>query len=259
MFKRSVILCVAVALLFSFGRVAEAQTKVNTSKSKTRGLTKNQPRIGDEGNWPSVGKVGQIRYCKFKVVQVVDEQNVLGEITLDERPRIVAITRSGPDAPSHADTVGGPKQSIVWFNMPTKGMVDDSDFKTEEIFTVTGTKQYEAASGGTKTVFILKMRTQADVQAEQQAAAQELQKKKKLAAENRAAAEAKLKAEREKRAKEDTRIWTAASGGKTLKATFAGCIADKVKLKKEDGTVITVTKDQLSDEDQAWIKNRSKH
>ena len=45
---------------------------------------------------------------------------------------------------------------------------------------------------------------------------------------------------------------------KTITATFAGRIADRIKLKKEDGTVITVTLDQLSETDQKWLENRSK-
>ena len=63
-----------------------------------------------------------------------------------------------------------------------------------------------------------------------------------------------LRAERERQAREDTRSWTAAGSGKTIKATFAGRIRDKVKLKKEDGTTITVALDQLSEADQKWIE-----
>lgn len=265
MFKRSVILCAVILIASSEFAVAQSYlyvpgkgkeplnspaAKAPKPVNKKSKVPKDQSRIGDEGNWPSVGKVGQIYACRFKVVQVIDAENVLGEITLDERRKIVAITRSGPDAPRHADTVGGPTQSVVWFTMPTKGMVDDSNFNTEEIFTVTGTKQYETASGGTKTIFVLKMRTQEEIHAEQQATAQELQKKKNLAAKKR-------ETEKEQRIKDNTRTWTAASSGKTLRATFIGSIGDKVKLQKEDGTAITVALNQLSDEDQAWIKNRS--
>ena len=64
--------------------------------------------------------------------------------------------------------------------------------------------------------------------------------------------------ERERRAGDDTRTWTAANGKFTVKATFVGSDNNKVKLKKENETVITVAMDRLSDEDQAWIQKRSK-
>ena len=78
------------------------------------------------------------------------------------------------------------------------------------------------------------------------------------AAEKRLAEAAKLRAAREKRIKEDTRVWTAAGSGKTVTATFAGRIGDKIKLKKEDGSVTTVTLDQLSETDQQWLEDRAK-
>jgi len=67
------------------------------------------------------------------------------------------------------------------------------------------------------------------------------------------------KVEPERRASQDTRIWTAANGKYTVKATFVSSDTTKVKLKKDDGTVITLALDRLSDEDQAWIQKRSKH
>ncbi|MGO9112773.1 MAG: tetratricopeptide repeat protein [Thermoguttaceae bacterium] len=66
------------------------------------------------------------------------------------------------------------------------------------------------------------------------------------------------KVEGQGRASEDTRIWTAANGKYTVKATFVSSDTTKVKLKKEDETIITVDLDRLSDEDQAWIKKRSR-
>lgn len=59
------------------------------------------------------------------------------------------------------------------------------------------------------------------------------------------------------RSTEDNRTWTVADAAGPLKATFVTRIGDKVKLKKDDGTVITVTLDQLSEEDRLWIKNRA--
>jgi len=59
-------------------------------------------------------------------------------------------------------------------------------------------------------------------------------------------------------ASEDTRTWTAANGKYTVKGTFVSSDTTKVKLKKEDGTVITVALDRLIEEDQAWVQKRLK-
>lgn len=62
------------------------------------------------------------------------------------------------------------------------------------------------------------------------------------------------KAEQDK--KERTRTWADATGEYTVHAEFRGYTAGKVKLKKDDGTVVTLEIDKLSEEDQKWIKSR---
>lgn len=87
----------------------------------------------------------------------------------------------------------------------------------------------------------------------EQEAQEELNNQKRLVE-----AEANAKAEQERRRKEATRIWTSVKGGQTITAQFLFRIADKVKLKKEDGTELMVSIDDLSDVDRDWITNRAK-
>ena len=53
------------------------------------------------------------------------------------------------------------------------------------------------------------------------------------------------------------RTWTDSSGEK-FEATFGGLIAGMVKLIKRDGTAIKIPLDDLSDDDNEWIKNRKR-
>lgn len=64
------------------------------------------------------------------------------------------------------------------------------------------------------------------------------------------------KAEIEQATKERTRTWTDSTGEFTVHAEFAGYSAGNVKLKKADGTILTLPLDQLSEDDQKWIKSR---
>jgi hypothetical protein len=59
-------------------------------------------------------------------------------------------------------------------------------------------------------------------------------------------------------AKSVSRTWTDKAGNHTTEATFAGAIGNKIKLRKVDGKVITVLLENLSDEDQKWIKDKQK-
>ncbi len=53
------------------------------------------------------------------------------------------------------------------------------------------------------------------------------------------------------------RTWTSTSGKFSIEAAFVSKAGDKVKLKKADGTIITVEAEKLSEDDQEWIKNRA--
>ncbi len=52
------------------------------------------------------------------------------------------------------------------------------------------------------------------------------------------------------------RQWVDVSRGFTIKAKLAGTADDKVKLLKEDGSVLTISPEKLSDEDRQWIKDK---
>lgn len=54
----------------------------------------------------------------------------------------------------------------------------------------------------------------------------------------------------------ETRTWTSTAGSK-LEAEFAGLIQGKVMLKKSDGTSLALALEQLSEMDQAYIKDET--
>ena len=93
----------------------------------------------------------------------------------------------------------------------------------------------------------------------------EVAKGKEAAAKNteiiRKAAEERKKAESAKKAAAEAarwRTWTDSSGEHKIEAKFAYVIKGSVKLVKKDGSTITIPLEKLSDEDQAWIKNRKR-
>jgi hypothetical protein len=60
----------------------------------------------------------------------------------------------------------------------------------------------------------------------------------------------------DKRKTGTTRKWTDATGAFSVEAEFRGVIAGEVRLKKPDGELIKVPMENLSAEDQAWIRRR---
>jgi actin cytoskeleton-regulatory complex protein SLA1 len=54
------------------------------------------------------------------------------------------------------------------------------------------------------------------------------------------------------------RKWTDATGNHTIEAEFGGMANGKVKLKKADGSVITIPLEKLSEDDQEWITKRGR-
>ena len=53
-------------------------------------------------------------------------------------------------------------------------------------------------------------------------------------------------------------LGTDASGEHKIDAKFGGMVSGTVKLTKRDGSTSKVPLEKLSDEDKAWIENRSK-
>ena len=54
------------------------------------------------------------------------------------------------------------------------------------------------------------------------------------------------------------RQWTDATGSHHLTGTFRGMANEVVRLQREDGTVISIPLEKLSDDDQDYIRNRSR-
>jgi hypothetical protein len=94
--------------------------------------------------------VGKLRGGSFKIVQVIDEENVLGEIeTAPESRYLFGMTRSGPETRVIPAT-----REVVWIVTKTEGMADDHWVQTNKVFKVAGTKRYDTAGGVSKTVFM---------------------------------------------------------------------------------------------------------
>jgi hypothetical protein len=53
-----------------------------------------------------------------------------------------------------------------------------------------------------------------------------------------------------------SRTWTDASGKFKIEAKFRGIIGKNVKLERDDGSVINISLDKLSSDDQAFIRKR---
>jgi hypothetical protein len=61
-----------------------------------------------------------------------------------------------------------------------------------------------------------------------------------------------------KEAEPTMRTWTDASGKHKTEAEFVSMTAGKVKLRKADGSIVTLPMDKLSKADQKWIRDRAK-
>jgi len=54
------------------------------------------------------------------------------------------------------------------------------------------------------------------------------------------------------------RIWTDASGQHHIEAAFTGMAAGLVRLRKADGTVISIPLEKLSGADHEWLRRQSR-
>lgn len=142
---------------------------------------------------------------------------------------------------------------IVWVSgVKTSGFVDGRGAPLPYIMKVTKTRQYETAIGGSKTVFEIAPQVRDVDSFLERVSTARLRQLQKLAAKHKEDAEkAKQIATAEK-----TRTWKDVTGSFSLVAEFAGVVSGKVRLKKKDGSIISVPLDQLSEADQKWIKSR---
>jgi hypothetical protein len=113
---------------------------------------------------------------------------------------------------------------------------------------------YRATSGATKNVLVAESSNE---EVEKAFAKAQKEAARKLAAVEsaRLAQERELQARMESRRKLNTRVWTDTASKKTITAEFIYCVGDKIKLKKEDGTVVLLPIEHLSGEDQEWVRN----
>ena len=134
----------------------------------------------------------------------------------------------------------------------TKGVVDDDQVRIPWVVNVTGTKTYTTARGANSTVLLIEPRLETDEERQAkeratQSKQEDNQKRDELEPQQKAAAE-----------KARWRVWTDASRTHTVEAQFKGMIGDQVKLVKRDGTETSIPLEKLSEEDQEWIRQRSK-
>jgi hypothetical protein len=158
---------------------------------------------------------------------------------------------------------------ITWITgISSQGIADDTRLSLVELFYVNGTKNF-----GDNTVFVLevihfnkKTIEDADRAKENCAilAAIDLLEPPNLArirlkAKEKENIERYQKMQAEKEAQKEAahwREWTQVDGTAIGNARFNGMGMGIVSLKKTDGTILKIKKDQLSEEDQAWIKKR---
>ncbi|HEY4760530.1 MAG TPA: SHD1 domain-containing protein [Thermoguttaceae bacterium] len=141
--------------------------------------------------------------------------------------------------------------------MDMTNITDDVEFILQHPVVIRTTYSYVAADGAKNTVLVAESNDAALEDAI--AKTRDEEAKRQAVAESKHIEEKKiLQAENEKRRKEATRIWTDSTSGYTIKAEFLSSTAGKVKLKKEDGSIATISLDKLSKEDQKWIRNRAR-
>jgi hypothetical protein len=80
--------------------------------------------------------------------------------------------------------------------------------------------------------------------------------KEKSKGKPKAEEEAKKKADEIPKVASALRTWTDSSGKFKIQAKFRGVINQKVKLEREDGSILNLPLEKLSDEDQDFVKKR---
>ena len=215
-------------------RLADLQSKLKTARRDERrhlmqqiDTTKKEINAIKGGALPdnpldchglAVGKIGVVE-SHLEVV------SVLGP----EKMHVIPFHYVGSDKEREGGT-------LIIYGYPTKGVVDGQTLVRLGLVEVTGTERYTTVVGGAKTVFKI---TWYD------AAALKPYLEKQAATVDRGDAD---------RAR-PTRTWTDASDTFSVKASFAGSALGKVKLRKEDGSIIEVEFDKLSAADQEYIRS----
>jgi hypothetical protein len=124
-------------------KVEDAKTQVAEIKAGKRLLPANLPY-----EQLAVGEIGLLVDNRVRVIQVVDERNFLGEVTLSH------MVRSSSGLPELEQKFVA---QLVWIsNVATDTFVDGKLATCPQAFWVCGTKRYDTAGGGTKQVLELR-------------------------------------------------------------------------------------------------------
>lgn len=156
----------------------------------------------------------------YNVIQIIDDENAIMEEHDLNRP--LSNARSS--------------YWMFWLHSPVvKSLKEGRDVgKLDGIFAITGRKRYTTALGTSKTVDLIENAKLPEPEPESIPVKQPILQK------------------------QTKQMWHDSSNALTLEAEFHGVTAGKVKLKKEDGTTITMPLEKLSDEDREWIRKRAK-
>jgi len=199
--------------------IATAKAKLESGHSLVPTLKiQNAMKVGDFGRLDSM--------AEYEIAQIIDEGNMRLNV------RNLTFRQARVD---YGDSYN------VWVKGNTKGLTDGTKIQIEDVFQVTGTKQYNTAIGGSKTVYVLEKVNVGPI-------IERLRKER----------EAEKQEPREpKPTKPAEREWSDMSGLFKLTATFLSSDGESVSLRKSDGQTISVPVKRLSQADQDYVSEQS--
>lgn len=151
---------------------------------------------------------GRLDQYKMDVLQVIDDRNLLLSVTYKDSP-------------------------LLWLeDFPTEGLADKTKIRIAGPVVVTGTKQYTAVSGSTRTVHAIRF---LDAKEAKEILAKEMAEKKEREA-----------------------FHEFVSGDKRVKAKLLDYRSGTAFLEDENGNELRVRLRQMSKEDQAWVREAAK-
>ncbi len=193
----------------------QARQEINSIK-KDGTIPKQIPNL--HPSYLSVGDIGSL-YAGLEIGQILNDKEMF---IIPYRLKITAYTRK---------INMGPR--ILFRGWSTKNYTTGQRIISNEWTKVTGTYKYTTVMGGTNTIFIIEPLN--------------IEKLKPF-----------LKIDKPNQLKttlKSLRIWTDKTGRFSIKASFMGYLDGKVKLYKENKQTIIININNLSIDDQNYIKN----
>jgi len=200
-------------------RALASKRMLPTEKAKAIKLINNSILPIELQDGLKINDIGKLWDTGVKVIQVVDENNFIGEIQFV--PYSLGSHKLDRYGNISSSTPPNEHTEIVWFNTPTKEMVDSKIIVINDVIWVYGTKQYQTVSGGTKTLLCIKTVNILDV----------LKLTYKF------------------------RIWADITGKFNITAKFCQLVDGNVQLELENGKIISVPLTKLSSNDQRFVKS----